>query len=101
MIESITEFFNNLDPVRATFTIFGTIIAIIFGIYIPARILEDYTNQPAMRWIWYFTGFITLVMVYISMYTYGYFWTSYQETKDQDPKKLEQPSAFTRPIGPQ
>ena len=98
MIDTVTEFLSHLDWLRVVFALLGTVVAVVFGIYIPARILEDYTNQPALRWIWYGLGGMCLIMVYISMFGYGYFWTAYTNTKDQDPVDLENPSSLIRPL---
>lgn len=91
MIDSVLEFLSQLDWLRVVIALIGTGISVVFGIYIPARILEDYTGQVGVKWIWYFLGTFCLVMVYISMFGYGYFWTAYSETRDQDPVNYENP----------
>lgn len=67
---------------RVVITVIGTLIAVVVGIWFPAKMLEAHTNQPLARYVWYFVGTLALVMVYISMYGYGHFWHLYSESEE-------------------
>ncbi|MBX3461079.1 MAG: hypothetical protein KF696_14125 [Planctomycetes bacterium] len=71
------EFLGNIAWIRVIITIMATAVGVVAGIWVPARLLEVHTNQPAARYVWYVIGTITLVMVYICMYGYGLFWELY------------------------
>lgn len=84
----MTEFLNDvwtflgaLNWAWVVLAIFATAIAIVFGIWIPARLLELHTNQPLIRYVWYVAGTLALVMIYISMYGYGHFWDLYRQSE--------------------
>jgi hypothetical protein len=76
-LDQATEFLSRLDWVRVFFTILLTGVAIVAGVWYPARVLERYTNQVALRYIWYVAGTLMLIMVYVSLYGYGHFWELY------------------------
>lgn len=76
-LEEVLEFLARVHWIRVVITVLATAIAIVFGIWAPARLLETYTNQPAVRYVWYAMGTALLVMVYVSMYGYGHFWELY------------------------
>lgn len=71
------SFLGALNWGRLVVAFFATVIAVVVGIWFPARMLESYTNQPLARWAWYVVGTLALAMIFISMYGYGHFWTSY------------------------
>lgn len=77
----LLEFLANVQWVRVIVTIMATAVGVVLGIYVPARLLEMHTNQPAARYVWYVIGTITLVMVYICMYGYGLFWELYSNSE--------------------
>lgn len=71
------DFLSRVHWLRVIFTVLLTTVAVVLGIWLPARILERYTNQVAMRYVWYVGGTLMLIMVYVSMYGYGHFWELY------------------------
>lgn len=77
----LLEFLANVQWVRVVVTIMATAVGVVLGIYVPARLLEMHTNQPAARYVWYVIGTITLIMVYICMYGYGLFWELYSNSE--------------------
>lgn len=80
-LNSIVDFLSGLIWWRVIVTIVFTSIAVIAGIWWPARLLEAHTNQPLVRWAWYVVGTFALVMIYVAMYGYGSFWTLYRESE--------------------
>jgi ABC-type arginine/histidine transport system permease subunit len=76
-LDEVLEFLSRVNWLRVVVTVLATAVAIILGIWAPARLLERYTNQVAVRYIWYVMGTGLLIMVYISMYGFGHFWTLY------------------------
>ncbi len=81
MWTDILEFLANVHWVRVIFTILLTGLAVVLGIWWPAGVLERYTNQPAVRYVWYIAGTLMLIMVYVSMYGYGHFWELYSASE--------------------
>lgn len=80
-LDSALEFLGNIDWLRVFITVIATVIAVVLGIYYPAKVLEAHTNQPIVRYVWYVIGTCTLVMVYLAMYGYGHFWTLYHDSE--------------------
>ena len=78
----IWTFLSNVHWVRLIITIMATFIAVVLGIWFPAKMLEEHTNQPLARPAWYFVGTMALVMIYISMYGYGEFWQLYADSPE-------------------
>jgi hypothetical protein len=81
-LEGIWTFLGNLNWWRVIVTIFFTAVAVVLGIWLPAKMLEEHTNQPLAKPVWYVIGTIALVMIYISMYGYGHFWQLYSESPE-------------------
>jgi predicted PurR-regulated permease PerM len=81
-LDSAWQFLTSLDWIRVIFTILFTAVAVVFGIWFPARMLEQHTNQPLAKPIWYVIGTLALVMIYISMYGYGHFWELYSNSPE-------------------
>src|SRR5690606_29979937 len=77
VLTDVFDFLARVHWVRVIFTVLLTAIAVFLGIWLPARILERYTNQVALRYVWYVGGTLMLIMVYVSMYGYGHFWELY------------------------
>jgi hypothetical protein len=80
MLESVLSFLAAVNWIHVIISVISVAIAVVVGIWVPARLFELYTGQPAVRYIWYFVGGMMLVMVYLSLYGYGNFWTLYIET---------------------
>lgn len=80
--EGIWAFLSSLNWMRVFFTILFTAVAVVFGIWFPARMLAEHTNQPLAKPVWYVIGTLALVMIYISMYGYGHFWELYSESPE-------------------
>ena len=80
--EGIWIFFTNLNWWRVIVTIFFTALAVVLGIWFPAKMLAEHTNQPLAKPIWYFIGTVALIMIYVSMYGYGHFWELYSESPE-------------------
>jgi len=81
-LENVWNFLGNLNWIRVFFTIVFTAVAVVFGIWYPAKMLEQHTNQPLARPVWYVIGTLALVMIYISMYGYGHFWELYSNSPE-------------------
>jgi hypothetical protein len=79
-MQEVLEFLASVSWVRVIVTVVSVAIAVYFGIYWPARLFEEYTGQRGVRYIWYFAGIMMMAMVYISLYGYGDFWTSFIES---------------------
>jgi len=80
VLVDVIEFLASVNWVRVFVTIVGTAIAVFFGIWVPARLFETYTGQVAVRYVWFVAGGMMLVMIYISLFGYGNFWTMYVES---------------------
>jgi predicted PurR-regulated permease PerM len=80
--EGMWTFLSSLNWMRVFFTILFTAIAVVLGIWYPARMLEQHTNQPLVKPVWYVISTLALVMIYISMFGYGRFWQSYSENPE-------------------
>lgn len=63
-------------------TVVATLIAVVLGVWLPGRLLEAHTRQPAARYVWYVASLIVMVMIYISMYGYGHFWQLYSDSEE-------------------
>jgi ABC-type amino acid transport system permease subunit len=79
-LQTVFEFLSNVHWMRVIITVLATAVGVVAGIWFPARMLENYTNQPAARYIWYVLGTGAMVLIYISMYGYGLFWELYLES---------------------
>ncbi|MCB9932850.1 MAG: hypothetical protein H6841_05435 [Planctomycetes bacterium] len=91
-ISDVWDFLSSLDWVRVIVTILFTAMAVVLGIWFPARMLERHTNQPLAKPVWYVVGTLALVMIYVSMFGYGRFWTLYSnspETQEAAPLNPE------------
>lgn len=75
-------FLGNVQWVRVIITILATLIAVVLGIWFPAKMLELHTNQPLAKPAWYVVGTLCLLMIYISMYGYGNFWQLYADSPE-------------------
>ena len=80
-METVLEFMGNIVWWRVIWTLFFTAIAIVLGIWVPAKALEYHTRQPMIKWMWYVVGSFALVSIFISLYGYGHFWELYGERK--------------------
>jgi hypothetical protein len=80
MLEDVLNFLAAVNWIHVIISVFALTIGVVVGIWIPARLFELYTGQPAVRYIWYFVGGMMLVMVYLSLYGYGSFWTLFAES---------------------
>jgi len=80
-MDAILEFLGNVIWWRVAVTVVFTAFAVLVAIWWPARLLETHTNQPLVRWGWYFVGTFALVMIYIAMYGYGHFWDLYRQSE--------------------
>ncbi|MCA8910199.1 MAG: hypothetical protein KDB82_00720 [Planctomycetes bacterium] len=81
-IQDILTFLSNVQWLHLIITVLATMLAVVLGIWFPARMLEAHTNQPAARYVWYVAGTLVLVMIYISMYGYGHFWELYSNSEE-------------------
>ncbi len=84
MMEFLREFWTfllDVEWLRVFVTVIFTAIAVVAGIWWPARLLEAHTNQPLVRWGWYVVGTFALVMIYLAMYGYGHFWNLYHDSE--------------------
>jgi ABC-type arginine/histidine transport system permease subunit len=81
-LADVWELFDGLNWVRVFVTVLATLVAVVLGIWFPARMLEAHTNQPLARPVWYVAGTLILVMIYVCMYGYGQFWTLYAESPE-------------------
>ncbi|MCB9894838.1 MAG: hypothetical protein H6839_10335 [Planctomycetes bacterium] len=81
-INDAWNFLSNVHWGRVAVVVIFTLIAVVLGIWFPARMLEEHTNQPLAKPIWYFVGTVALVMIYISMYGYGHFWDLYADSPE-------------------
>ncbi|MBZ0138028.1 MAG: hypothetical protein K8I27_16855 [Planctomycetes bacterium] len=81
-LSEIWTFLGNVQWVRVIVTIMATLIAVVLGIWFPARMLAEHTNQPLAKPAWYIVGTLALVMIYISMYGYGHFWQLYADSPE-------------------
>lgn len=75
------EFLSGVQWMRVIITVVVTALAVLLGIHTPARVLEEHTNQPLVRYAWYFVGTFLMVMIFISMYSYGNFWNLYMQSE--------------------
>lgn len=75
-------FLGEVHWVRVIVTILATLIAVVLGIWFPAKMLAEHTNQPLAKPAWYVVGTLALVMIYISMYGYGHFWQLYADSPE-------------------
>lgn len=88
------DFLSRVDWVRVVVTLLATLVAVVAGIYWPARALEAHTNQPLVRYAWYVVGTMALIMIYLAMYGYGHFWELYHESeKRENPAPIERSSS--------
>ena len=71
-----------VDHAQADHAVDQPLIAVVLGIWFPAKMLAQHTNQPLAKPIWYFVGTVALVMIYISMYGYGHFWDLYADSPE-------------------
>ncbi len=76
-LSEVFDFLVSVHWVRVIITILATAVGVVLGIWVPARLLELHTNQPAVRYVWYVMGTLTLIMIYVCMYAYGHFWDLY------------------------
>jgi ABC-type amino acid transport system permease subunit len=83
-VSEVFEFLARVNWLRVIVAVLATAVAVVLGVWAPARLLESYTNQPAVRYIWYVLGVWLLIMVYVSMFGYGHFWESYSELDMQE-----------------
>jgi hypothetical protein len=81
-LNDIWVFLGNVQWGRVAVVVIFTLIAVVLGIWFPARMLVEHTNQPLAKPIWYVVGTIALVMIYISMYGYGHFWDLYADSPE-------------------
>jgi thiol:disulfide interchange protein len=81
-IQDVWNFLYDLNWVRVIFTVLFTVLAVVLGIWFPARMLEQHTNQPLAKPVWYVVGTLALVMIYVSMFGYGRFWSLYADSKE-------------------
>ncbi|MCA8919182.1 MAG: hypothetical protein KDB68_07240 [Planctomycetes bacterium] len=81
-IHDMFVFLSNVHWVQLIVTLIATLIAIVLGVWLPGRLLELHTNQPAARYVWYVASLIVMVMIYISMYGYGHFWQLYSDSEE-------------------
>ena len=81
-LSEVWTFLSSVHWVRVIVTILATLIAVVLGIWFPAKMLALHTNQPLAKPVWYVVGTLCLVMVYISMYGYGHFWQLYADSPE-------------------
>lgn len=81
-ISDLWMFLTELNWWRVIVTILFTALAVVLGIWFPARMLEQHTNQPLAKPVWYVVGTLALVMIYVSMFGYGRFWSLYADSKE-------------------
>ena len=81
-LNDVWTFMTRVQWGRVFVTIVATAIAVVCGIWFPARMLEQHTNQPAARYVWCVAGTMTIVVIYVCMYGYGHFWTLYSESPE-------------------
>lgn len=60
-------------------------VTVVLGLWLPGRVMEEHTRQPAARYVWWVVGGMVLVMIYISAWGYGWFWNSVVENERADP----------------
>ena len=87
-LSDVWTFLGSVHWPRVIITIIATLIAVVLGIWFPAKMLALHTNQPLAKPAWYIVGTLCLLMVYVSMYGYGHFWQLYAdspETQDAAP----------------
>jgi len=83
-LDGVIDFLAGVQWLRVVITIIATLLAVVGGIYLPARVLEAHTNQPLVRYAWYVVGTMALVMIYLAMYGYGQFWDLYRESEQRE-----------------
>ena len=81
-LNDVWTFLYNVQWGRVAVIVIFTMIAVVLGIWFPAKMLAQHTNQPLAKPIWYFVGTVALVMIYISMYGYGHFWDLYADSPE-------------------
>ncbi len=78
-LESVWEFLVHVRWGNVAVTVILGAVAVVGGIWWPARMMEEYTGQPKVRYIWYFVGTMTMVVIWWSMWSYGRFWNLYMD----------------------
>ena len=81
-LNDIWVFLTNVMWGRVAVVVIFTLVAVVLGIWFPAKMLEQHTNQPLAKPLWYVVGTLALVMIYISMYGYGHFWDLYADSPE-------------------
>ena len=76
------QFLSHVNWGRVAVIVIFTGVAVVAGIWFPARMLALHTNQPLAKPMWYIVGTLALVMIYISMYGYGHFWDLYADSPE-------------------
>lgn len=81
-LNDIWVFLSHVQWGRVAVVVIFTLVAVVLGIWFPAKMLEQHTNQPLAKPVWYVIGTLALVMIYISMYGYGHFWDLYADSPE-------------------
>lgn len=81
ILKDVWTFLLDVEWLRVFVTVIFTAVAVVAGIWWPAKLLEAHTNQPLVRWGWYVVGTFALVMIYLAMYGYGNFWNLYHDSE--------------------
>ena len=88
-LKEVGSFLAAIDWIRLVFSLLFTIVAVAAGIWYPGRILERHTNQPIARYVWYALGTLMLVMIYLTMYGYGFFWDSFRRNATKEDRAMQ------------
>lgn len=81
-MDAVLEFLSNVQWVRLIVTLAATFVCVLLAVYLPGRLLEEHTNQTAVRYIWYAASLLLMIVIYACMFGYGLFWDLYSQNPE-------------------
>lgn len=81
-MDEALQFLANVQWVRVIVTVAATFVCVLLAVHLPGRLLEEHTNQPAARYVWYVASLMLMIVIYACMFGYGLFWDLYSQNPE-------------------